>query len=150
MENTDIENENSARGNQAKSTLPPDHDSGDLVEIFSIDDKKNRGENRERAWIHDVLDDFGIPYRVELTGGWAGGKRYVEVQRVLVEAKNRETVLKLIMEYNNPGNFMKYKPDEDDDIAGVEDGMPMRICRSCGSEIDFDYHKCPFCKAKVD
>ena len=150
MKHKDIEIEKGDDAKLAHSTLPPELDIKDLVEIYTFDDKKNRGEDRVRTWLHDLLDDYGVQYRVDITGGWAGGKRYVEMQRVLVEEKNREMALRLIMEYNHTGNFTKYKPDEDSNISTYEDGMPLRVCKSCGIEIDFDYHKCPVCKAKVD
>lgn len=104
---------------------------------------------RQRMWLHDILDDRGIPYRVEFVGYWASRKKFVEAQNIYVEKKHAERARFLIKDYRNTGNIVQEDIDETSSIVSFDDGMPQKSCPSCGKEIDFDYHTCPYCKTQV-
>jgi len=133
----------------AQSTLK-NVDIEDLVEVYKVVpgllvSKENL---RNRIWLHDMLDDMGIPYYIEV-GGMKGSKDLMEAQHIYVEKENAQKAIFLILMYNNPGNVVSDEPDEEDQPVISNDGIPQKKCISCGEEIDFDHHKCPYCKAKV-
>jgi len=131
----------------AKSTLPPG-ENPDLQRLYVIRPGTYLSDEtiRHRMWLHDVLDDNGIPYRIEIVGFWPTRKKFVETQCIFVEKHNMNRALMLIREYNDPRNMVVEAPDEATKDLRAADGMPQKICVSCGMKIDFDYRKCPLCK----
>jgi len=121
-------------------------DSEDLVEIHVITQSMFvSGEAvRKRMWLHDLLDDIGIPYYIEV-GGMSGGKALQEAQIIYVEKKNYEKARILMMAYNQDDNIIRYNPANDDETFISEDGIPQKRCPSCKDYIDFDHVKCPSC-----
>jgi len=134
----------------AKSTLKH-ADIEDLIEVYAVVQGPfiTQESIRKRMWIHDLLDDVGVPYYIEV-GSKSGSKDLVEAQRIYVEEKNAGKALVLIKQYNDPDNISRYKPEEDEQLIISEDGMPQVMCLSCGEKIDFDYNICPYCKGKID
>jgi len=134
----------------ALSTLPESHNRKNLVRVYKI---KGGGRNppcRERIWLHDILDENDIPYAIEITGEyplWCGkrGRKFKETQHIFVEKKNKEAVIKIIEEYENPEIVM---PFEGREVFDIND-MPQVKCQSCGKECDSDFCNCPFCKSKL-
>jgi len=134
----------------AYSTLPP-CDSASLVNIYEVKqgDFTGRETIRQRMWLHDILDDNGIQYQVEINAYWAARKRFSEVQCIYVEEENAKKARSLIKEYNNPENWIAENAGGENTGDVMLDGIPQKTCQSCGETIDFDYHKCPHCKAAV-
>jgi len=128
----------------ARSTLPSDYQGEPLICIFEVNNKKIKGQNKERIWLHDMLDESGIKYKIEIVGYWAGRKNLVEKQCVSVEEKNEKKVRRLIKKFKRAEIIQ-----ETDEIDNIENGLPQVKCNSCGEEIDFDNHKCPYCKAEL-
>ena len=133
----------------AKSTLPPGYNSETLVKVYELSDAKIKGQNRRRTWLHDVLDDRGILYKIEVVGYWATRRRFAEKQLISVEEKYKKKVQRLIKEFNDAEDIMQEETDEENMLDNIDDGLPQVKCPSCGKEIDFDYVKCPFCKTKL-
>jgi len=92
----------------AVSTLKPG-EGRELVRVFQVKQGMNTSGDsvRNRMWLHDILDDRGIPYHVEMDGYWAGRRKYVEVQYIFVEEKQRKSVQRLIKEFRNPDNIVE-------------------------------------------
>jgi len=134
----------------ARSTLEHAH-LEDLVEIYVIMPGPfiSSESIRNRMWLHDMLDDKGIPYYIEV-GNMSGSRMLVEAQCIYVEKQNAERALLLIKQFNDPENIVRDDPDEDCFFAISDDGVPQKKCPSCDEQIDFDYPICPYCKAKVD
>jgi len=84
----------------AKSTL--DQDEGKLIKVYEIKPGKNvpLESVRNRIWLHDLLDEEKIPYKVAVSGFWASRKKYSLSQSILVEQKDRNRTRQLILEYN--------------------------------------------------
>ena len=130
----------------AYSTIVPCDDT-ELVNVYVVAHKKYMsGETtRHRMWLHDILDNEGIPYQVVIKGYWAERRKFAEDQFINVEKKHRKKVKRLIKEYNDPSNDAT-EISEDSEFANYIDGIPQIKCPSCNREIDFDYQKCPHCK----
>jgi len=127
----------------AKSTLIGEKD--DLVRIFHI---KPGGDVtpetiRNKTWIHELLDVEGIKYKVVISGYWATPKKYLISHSILVEPENKKRAKELIPEESNIDDEVL----EADIEPADEDEIPKIKCPSCGGEIDFDFYKCPLCKA---
>lgn len=118
-----------------------------LVKIFEILPGADVAleDIRKRTWIHELLDAEGIKYKVDISGSWITQKKYSLTHSILVEPKNRDRAKELIPEESNIPK--PYLEDEYEEEYNVE--LMQKTCPSCGSEIDFDYYKCPICKAKV-
>jgi len=123
----------------------------DLAVIHSVMPDMYTGSDsiRNRIWLHDLLDDKRIPYYIEV-GGVGGGKALTEAQLIYVEKKNFGRALSLIEEFKNPGSIVREIMDINDFPKISDDGIPQKMCPSCGKEIDFDYVVCPFCKEHFD
>jgi len=123
----------------------------DLVAIHSIQSSQFTGVDtiRDRMWLHDLLDDKGIPYYIEV-GSKDGTKDLAEAQFIYVERQNAEKAMFYISQYNDPGSIIREDLNKDGSAAVSSDGVPQKKCPSCEKDIDFDYHKCPYCKEKVD
>jgi len=134
----------------AKSTLPP-CDLDGLVGVYDVKEGVYSGAEtiRDRIWLHDVLDDNEIPYHIEIEGYWPGRRKFVERQVIYVEEKNASKAKQLIKEYNNSVSVPQDLNDEDSQVVGIEDGIPQKLCPSCGAAIDFDFVVCPRCKARI-
>jgi len=132
----------------ARSTLEG-ADPDDLVAIYAVVPGLliSKEAIRNRIWLHDILDDAGIPYYIEV-GGLGGSKDLNEAQHIYVEKENAQKVMLLIHAFNNTKNTVKRTKEETGITAVSEDGIPQKVCSSCGEEIDFDYHKCPYCKTR--
>jgi len=132
----------------AYSTLPPG-DYDDLVNIYVVNQNSRRsGETaRQRMWLHDILDDEGIPYQVVIMGYWAARRKYAEDQFIYVEEKHELKTKRLIKAFNDSDHVSGDFSDEETSPKNYVDGILQKKCTSCGKEIDFDYHKCPYCKA---
>ena len=134
----------------AYSTLSPSF-SENLVQIYEV--KLNMDATKEtirqRMWLHDILDDNKIPYKIEIVGAWAGRRKFGEKQIIYVEEKNRKKSRRLIKAYNNAANFIPEDKGEENMSDDIENNLPQVKCPACGKEFDFDYVKCPFCKAKI-
>jgi len=126
-----------------KSTL--DQDIEKLVKIHEIRPGKTISPDtiRNRFWIHDLFDDEGIPYKVTVSGFWATRKKFLEAQSIYVEAENRNKARELIITYYDPVNIIR----ESDPEMRFKDDVLQKRCPSCGEYVDFDYPKCPNCKA---
>jgi len=134
----------------AYSTLPPgEHD--DLVDIYTIKQGKFMGREivRQRMWLHDILDDNDIPYQVVIKSYWVSRRKYSEDQVIYVREEHRKKARKLIKTFNNPDNTVTEIPEEDSSPEIFIDGILQKKCTSCGENIDFDYQKCPLCKAQL-
>ena len=132
-----------------KSTFPPEYKSKTLVKVYEISDKKISGINRQRMWLHDILDDNGILYRVEFSGYWAGRRKYVEVQEIYVEEEHFNKVRRLIIAFHDPKNIVGGDEYGEKTLDAVKNGIPQAKCSSCGNEVDFDFYICPYCKKPV-
>jgi len=127
----------------ARSTLIGEKEG--LVRIFHI---KPGGDVtpetiRNKTWIHELLDVEGIKYKVVISGYWATPKNYLVSQSILVEPENVKRAKVLIPEESNIDDEIletSYETEEDDELPKIK-------CPSCGGEIDFDFYKCPLCKA---
>jgi hypothetical protein len=140
----------------AKSTLPATHPADDLVKIHTISaDKRLKVSPRERCWLHDIFDDNGILYKVEMGGKYpmnAGGfkrkRKFKEMQYVYVEKSNAKKAKKLIRKYENAKvtdrSFEAVGCDEFD-----SDNRPQVPCPACGKQCDSDNAVCPACKAAM-
>ena len=140
-------------GSWARSTLtiPPGEDPVRIHTVAQPRGSAGRETVRDRMWLHDLLDDNGIPYHIEIVGYWPSRRRFAEKQYIYVEKSRRNEAMSLISAYNNPANFINEGPDgaERNITENIIGGVPQKICPSCGKEVDFDYHKCPFCKEKM-
>jgi len=130
----------------AKSTL--EHDTDNLVKIYEIKPSRTVSPEtiRNRTWVHDLFDDEGIPYKVEVAGFWATRKKFLEAQSLYVESKDRFRARDLIVEFKDPNSIAQETEEKEENIV---DGITQKKCPSCDELIDFDYHKCPFCKATM-
>jgi len=135
----------------AYSTLPPG-DHIDLICIHTVNQGKYQGREmvRQRIWLHDILDDEDIPYRVVIKGYWATRKKYAEDQFIYVEKKHRKKATRLINEFNNRKNEIFEIEENESAPETFVNGMLQKKCPSCGAEIDFDYQKCPHCKENTE
>ena len=123
----------------AKSTLNVDNPEGlILAYVCHTGTDLTKETIRHRFWIHDLLDDAGIPYYVEVKPA-DGSKMLVESQRIYVEENNKTPAKDLIFEYQKPSSIVTEERDGGTEIMQKE-------CPSCDTMIDFDYHKCPNCK----
>jgi len=104
---------------------------------------------RNRMWLHDLLDDSGIPYYIEV-GGLSGSKALVEAQQIFVEKENAGKAMALIKMYNDSDNIIRETPDTEGSTILSDEGVPQKKCPSCDRYIDFDYAKCPYCKEQAD
>ena len=103
---------------------------------------------RERMWLHDILDDCGIPYKIEVVPCWLGVNSY-EKPVILVEEKHKDTVLDLIKEYEDKESIVQEEPDGEDWTESEDGALPQMTCPFCGGEIDFDYATCPLCNKRL-
>jgi len=136
----------------AKSTLSQDDAAeADLVLIYEVKPGLyiHAEMIRQRMWLHDVLDDKGIPYQIVFVGYWASRRKFVEAQNIYVEKKHAERVRYLIKDYRSTRNIIQTDLEEHNKIVSFDDGVPQKNCPSCGKEIDFDYYTCPHCKTKI-
>ena len=124
----------------ARSTLTGSDDEN-LVAVYEE-------SGRQRMWLHDVLDDYGIPYKIEVVPCWLGVNSY-EKPVILVEEKNKDTVLDLIREHDDKDNIVQEETEEEDLANGGDDALPQMTCPFCGGEIDFDYAICPLCNKRL-
>jgi len=133
----------------ARSTLK-DVDPDDIIAVHVVSQGPflSREMVRNRMWLHDLLDDYNIPYYIE-AGARDGSKDLVEAQHIFVEKKNAQMTMFLIKQFNESTSVINEDPDDEEPIIS-EDGVPQKKCPSCGENIDFDYHKCPHCKTKVE
>ena len=84
----------------AKSTL--EQDDSKLIKVYEIRPGKNvpLESVRNRIWLHDLLDEEKIPYKIAVSGFWASRKKYSLSQSILVDQKDRNRTRQLILEYN--------------------------------------------------
>lgn len=134
----------------AYSTIPPG-DYNDLVSVHIVKQGRTQGREtvRQRMWLHDILDDEGIPYQVVIKSYWAARKKYTEDQFIYIEEKHEKKVKRLIKEFKNLNNCVLEVSDTESSPEKYTDGVLQVKCTSCGKEIDFDYHKCPYCKGQM-
>ncbi|MCL2365960.1 MAG: hypothetical protein FWC75_02810 [Oscillospiraceae bacterium] len=125
----------------AKSTLPPDTE--DLYPIFVISPGEYLTNEtiRHRMWLHDLFDDEGIPYYIEVRTQ-PGSRLLNEAQHIFIEKRHAMRAIALINEFRNPKSIVKQQVTDGNSIM-------QKQCHACGKDIDFDYHKCPHCKAYV-
>ena len=138
----------------AQSTLElrDSEDSVELVRIYTVRQGRyiDRKKVRQRMWLHDILDDNKIPYRIEFDGYWATRKKYADIQYILVEEKHGKKARRLIKEYNDTENIVDSNFIDEEEMFNItEFGILQIKCPSCGKGIDFDHHKCPHCKAEL-
>jgi len=122
----------------------------DLVEIYAVMQSPFIAKEsvRNRMWLHDLLDDNGVPYYIEVNSR-RGSKELVETQHIFVEKKNAGKAVFLLKKFNEAENIVRVNPDEDSNAVISDDGIPQKKCPTCDRDIDFDYHKCPYCKGKA-
>ena len=133
----------------ARSTLKTPIPVENLVKIDEMGDE-------ERSWLHDALDDHGIPYKVEIIPESYGNVFRLKVrfkQSIYVEEQDRDVALRLVSEFNKEferdDNIIPVEQDEDNLIDSMDDTMPQITCPACGEQIDFDHAKCPLCKHRL-
>ena len=133
----------------AKSTLKSDGSSDALIKIYEIGIGiyAKKETIRNRIWIHDLFDDNGIEYHIEIEGR-LHGKQFSEVQIIYVRPEDKEEALFLIWKFNT-SEFITPEYSPEITTQNIVDGVPQKKCPSCSEEIDFDYHKCPHCKTAV-
>ena len=121
-----------------------------LVEIFKIkpDNYTSAETVRHRMWLHDLLDDNGIPYLVEIASVWLGRRNHGEVQFIYVEKKDRRAAFGLIKEFKNAPQIRPGNVDDAFLLDSSKEAFPQTKCSACGKEFDFDYVKCPHCKKR--
>lgn len=137
----------------AHSTFEPDDDEA-LVLIHEIKPSGQTGRETfmHRIWVHDLLDDNNIPYHIEIGGHWKSRKNFNEIQSIYVKRAHSGKAIGLMRAYDSPENILDdAEPNKGkvEDTTVSEDGVPQKICPSCGKAMDFDYYKCPHCKAIV-
>jgi len=134
----------------AYSTLPQG-DYEDLVNVHTVKQGKFLGREtvRQRMWLHDILDDEGIPYRVVIKSYWATRRKFAEDQFIYVEEKHSKKAKRLIKAFNNSDNAVSEIPEDETSTENYIDGVLQVKCPSCGKEIDFDNYKCPYCKEQT-
>ena len=137
----------------AKPTLIPDMDAK-LVNVYIVkpDSTGSMDKIRHRMWVHDLLDDHNIPYHIEIKSFSPSKNKTIESQWIYVEEKNGLLVKALLTQYIDPGNLSYSEEEmveEDSDYDEEFDGIPQKKCTSCGEDVDFDYYKCPYCKAAL-
>jgi len=132
----------------AYSTLPPG-DYDDLVSVYTVKQGKFQGKEtvRQRMWLHDILDDEGIPYQVVIKSFWISRKRCAEDQFIYVKEEHKKKAKRLIKAFNDPENTVVENVEEESSPEIYVDGILQIKCPSCGRDVDFDYQKCPHCKA---
>jgi hypothetical protein len=159
LEDTKVHSINTPYGNPdlwAKSTLPKEFD-GELAEVYKIKAGKLVSCPRERAWLHDLLDDNNIAYRIEISGEYpmqAGGfrrsRKFKEFQLIYVEKENEKRALRLIKKFLYSQNIVTADETFDDSREEFDSAdRPQVACPVCGKECDSDYIKCPACKASM-
>ena len=138
----------------AESTLTPNEDTK-LVNIYIVkpDITGSNDKVRNRTWVHELLDDNDIPYHIEIKSFSPSRTKTIESQWIYIEEKHAGNVQYLLKQYIDPES-LSFSEDEvanedSDYIDDVEDGIPQKKCTSCGADVDFDYYKCPFCKATL-
>ena len=110
---------------------------------------------RHRCWVHDLLDDHNVPYHIEIKSFSPSKNKTIESQWIYVEEKNGLLVKALLTQYVDPGNLSYSEEEMSDDDSEINfaeddyDGLPQKKCTSCGEDVDFDYYKCPHCKAQL-
>jgi len=122
-----------------------------LVEIYAImPSQYTTNESiRYRMWLHDLLDDWNIPYYIEV-GCLGGSRNLTESQHIYVEKKNARKAIFLTNKFNKSDNIVRDNTDKNEEsIIISDDGIPQKACPSCGKDIDFDYVKCPHCKERT-
>jgi len=165
----------------AQSTLPKPHNFDELVEIYTIEPGKFTDGNksrypRERIWLHDLLDDKEILYKVDVLGTFnlkLGGVRRTrgikEAQHIFVRKEDEKAARRLMRKYERAAAVsekVEFSMEEaleqvrlDTGFAeefGEEqintfdiDNLPQIQCPHCGVACDTDYEKCPKCKGKL-
>jgi len=141
----------------AESTLIPNEDTK-LVNIHIVkpDITGSTEKIKNRTWLHDILDDNDIPYHIEIRSFSPSSTKTIESQWIFVEEKHAETAKDLFKQYIDPkslsfseeeieGEKDKKEEEEEDEYNGI----PQKKCPSCDENVDFDYFKCPFCKAAL-
>lgn len=121
-----------------------------LVKVFEVGvgAYAHKETIRNRIWVHDYFDDNGIMYYIQMEGRLQQKtKHFIEVQSIYVMPEDVEKARFLVRKFHDAGFA-----DRDDLVKELEeqsmvDGVPQKMCPVCGEEIDFDYHKCPHCKA---
>ena len=91
----------------AKSTLKKAK-LEDLVEVYKVVPGQYVTDEtvRNRIWIHDLLDDYKIPYYIEVRC-MSGSRNLVEAQRIFVELEYVGNVLNLIKEFSSTNNIVR-------------------------------------------
>ena len=132
----------------ARSTLTPGEDMK-LVRIYELKPGNYASAEtiRHRMWLHDILDDNGIPYHLVIRGYWPARRRFAESQCIFVEDKYSKKARLLINEFQNLNNVITEDINGKTMVDDIENGLPLIKCSSCGRIIEFDYYKCPYCKA---
>ena len=133
----------------AKSTLKSDGGIEGLIKVFEVGEGiyAKKETIRNRIWVHDLFDDNGIEYYIEMELK-SQGKQLAEVQSIYVRPEEKNDAFYLIWTFNNAELIApEYTPDVATQI--MVDGIPQKECINCKEEIDFDYHTCPHCKAAV-
>ncbi|MCL2200863.1 MAG: hypothetical protein FWB75_02770 [Oscillospiraceae bacterium] len=132
----------------AKSTIDADNPDG-LVKIYEISPGIYLTETtiRQRTWVHDILDDESIPYYIEVKPR-DGQRNLTETQSIYVEEKHAPKAVFLMNTFLDPESKVKRVNIEEEILIG-EDGIPKKLCPFCDKEMDFDYYRCPHCKADI-
>ena len=123
----------------AKSTLAKHPDDPELCKVYEL-------RSKSRCWLHEILDDNGIPYLIKIRSLWSGylnAPEFSEIPCIYVEQHNRNTALVLINAYENAEAIKK------EEMFCEEGSIPTIQCSFCGRDIDFDYPKCPFCNNPI-
>jgi hypothetical protein len=133
----------------AKSTLKEFEDIEDLVKVYEIGAGlyAKKETIRNRTWIHDLFDDTGLHYHIEIEGK-SQGKQFAETQVIYVKPEDKDLAFFLIMKFNQ-SEFVKPEFSPEIVTQNMVDGIPQKQCQSCNEEIDFDFHTCPHCKSAV-
>jgi len=149
-ESGDLVSGNEAPDLMAYSTMREPTDVNDISMIHMI----KQGAlippevTRNRIWIHDILDDYNIPYLVEMASVWLGRRKHGEVQFIYVLKADRKRAIDLKRKFENATEIVSALRDDMYLADGTIESLPQVTCKHCGKEFDFDYYKCPHCKQK--
>lgn len=101
---------------------------------------------KERSWFQDLLEDQGVPFRLEDEVVWCGSvkePRFAQKQCFYVNSAYQNRLNEQIAEYNEPSSL---PPDFWEEANLQPDVVQQIVCPNCGKSYDFDYPKCPYCK----
>jgi len=138
----------------AYSTLPRSKERASITRIHLIEPGKYVPEETamHRMWLHDILDDYGIKYFVEVMGVFVGRRKFRSMQGIYVLDSDLEGALEIMEKYKTAPRATSKEIEMEENFTEETqffvDGILQSKCSDCGREYDFDYPNCPFCRKK--